>query len=204
MPRPTLPRPRLPRRRRRPAPAKAAAEQAKAEADAAQASAQQATADVTSRKAALDAEAARYKELYDSLSEQERQAAAAAAEAAKRQQRSRCGRRNQRKQHRLRLPRTGPRTAAAAAARRRRRIVVFASPAPARMRLRLPRRPVARPPSAAVAAALSKVGTAYVYGAAGPEHVRLLRADLVGLGAGRRDHPADLRRSGRPAVCAAE
>ena len=59
----------------------AAAEKAKADADAAQASAQQATADVTTRKADLDAEAARYKALYDSLSEQERQAAAA-AEAA--------------------------------------------------------------------------------------------------------------------------
>src|SRR6476469_4028796 len=60
----------------------AAAEKAKADADAAAASAQQATADVSSRKADLDAEAARYKSLYDSLSEQERQAAAAAAEAA--------------------------------------------------------------------------------------------------------------------------
>ena len=44
--------------------------------------AQQATADVTARKAALDAEAAQYRQLADSLSEQERAAAIAAAEQA--------------------------------------------------------------------------------------------------------------------------
>ncbi|HEY7816383.1 MAG TPA: hypothetical protein VIC62_24265, partial [Nakamurella sp.] len=62
--------------------AAAAAATAKAEADAAAATAVQATADVTARKTELDAEAARYKALYDSLSDQERQAAAAAEEQA--------------------------------------------------------------------------------------------------------------------------
>src|SRR6478609_606514 len=54
------------------------AAQAKAQADAAAAAAQQATADVTSRKSDLDAEAARYKALAASLSQQERDAAEAA------------------------------------------------------------------------------------------------------------------------------
>ncbi len=72
----------------------AAAEKAKKDADAARTAAAKATTDATARKSTLDAEAARYKQLYESLSEQERQAAeeaqrraneeaaAAAAEAA--------------------------------------------------------------------------------------------------------------------------
>ena len=53
----------------------AAAEQAKTDADAARTAAAKAADDATARKSTLDAEAARYKELYESLSEQERQAA---------------------------------------------------------------------------------------------------------------------------------
>jgi len=149
----------------------AAAEQAKASADAAQASAQQAAADVTSRKASLDAEAARYKELYESLSEQERQAAAAAAAAA---------------------AEAANEAAAAAAAAAEPAEPAEAAPAPVAAN-RSSRTPVAADSSpsssssaptqdapaaapagssaasAAVAAAMSKVGNRYVYGAAGPD-----------------------------------
>ncbi len=117
-----------------------AATQAKADADAAQAAAQQAIGDLTSRKTELDAEAARYKALYDSLSAQERQVADTAQEQAN--------------------------TAANAAA----------DPAESQAASRSDRgetAPVAAPAgsgvaAAAVAAALSKVGSPYVYGAAGP------------------------------------
>jgi len=145
---------------------KTAAEQAKAEADAAQASAQQATADVTSRKASLDAEAARYKQLYESLSEQERQAAAAAEEAANEAAAAAAAAED-------------PAEAAPApvAANRSRTAVAAASPASASSSSAAPAEdpaPAAAPAgssaaSAAVAAALSKVGNRYVYGAAGPD-----------------------------------
>ncbi|MET0966799.1 MAG: C40 family peptidase [Nakamurella sp.] len=149
----------------------AAAEQAKTSADAAQASAQQAAADVTSRKASLDAEAARYKELYESLSEQERQAAAAAAAAA---------------------AEAANEAAAAAAAAAEPEEPAEAAPAPVAAN-RSSRTPLAADSSpsssssaptedapeaapagssaasAAVAAAMSKVGNRYVYGAAGPD-----------------------------------
>ena len=129
--------------------AAAAAAQAKAEADATQAGAAQATADVTARKADLDAEAARYKAIYDSLSEQERQAAAAAEEQANSAANAATGAPAQQAASR---DRTNPETSAAAAGEQ------SAPSAPAG----------SGAAAAAVAAALSKVGSAYVYGAAGP------------------------------------
>lgn len=129
--------------------AAAAAAQAKADADAAAASAQQATADVTSRKADLDAEAARYKALYDSLSAQEREAAQAAEERANAAANAAAAP----AEAASRSDRTPlPETSAAAS-----------EPAPE------PAAPAGSgAASAAVAAALSKVGSPYVYGAAGP------------------------------------
>jgi len=141
----------------------AAAEQAKTDADAAQASAQQATADVTSRKASLDAEAARYKQLYDSLSEQERQAAAAAAQAANEAAAAAAAAED-------------PAEAAPApVAANRSRTAVAADPSPSSSSpAPTEEAPAAAPAgssaaSAAVAAALSKVGNRYVFGAAGPD-----------------------------------
>jgi len=139
--------------------AAAAAAQAKAEADAAQASAQQATADVTTRKTELDAEAARYQAIYDSLSEQERQAAAAAEEQAN----------------------TAANTAAAAAdpvdaapqaasrSENRTDTTTTTSSAGQSSSEPAPSAPAGSSAAAvAVAAALSKEGAPYVYGAAGP------------------------------------
>jgi cell wall-associated NlpC family hydrolase len=121
--------------------ASAAAVQAKADADAAAASAQQATADVTARKADLDTEAARYKALYDSLSQQEREAADAAQEQANTV--------------------ANAAAPAEAASRSDARTDLAAESAPSA--------PAASGAAAvAVAAALSKVGSPYVYGAAGP------------------------------------
>jgi cell wall-associated NlpC family hydrolase len=121
--------------------ASAAAVQAKADADAAAASAQQATADVTARKADLDTEAARYKALYDSLSQQEREAADAAQEQANTV--------------------ANAAAPAEAASRSDARTDLAAESAPS-----APAASVAA--AVAVAAALSKVGSPYVYGAAGP------------------------------------
>ncbi|HEY5880637.1 MAG TPA: hypothetical protein VIU11_17125, partial [Nakamurella sp.] len=128
----------------------AAAAQAKADADAAQAGAQQATADLTSRKADLDAEAARYKAIYDSLSEQERQAAAVAEEQANAAANAATAATGE--QAASRADRNDPEPSAAEASE---------EPAPS-----APAGSGAG--AAAVAAALSKVGSAYVYGAAGP------------------------------------
>ena len=127
--------------------AAAAAAQAKADADAAAASAQKATADVTSRKSDLDAEAARYKALYDSLSQQERDAAEAAQVQAN----------------------TTANAAAApaeAASRSETRTDIAAGSSSAEPAPSAPAGSGAA--AAAVAAALSKVGSPYVYGAAGP------------------------------------
>ena len=142
--------------------AQATAEKAKSDADAAQVAAVQATADVTARKGALDAEAAHYRQLADSLSEQERQAAIAAAEQAN----------------------AAANLAAApapAAANRSRTDAVqqeAAAPAAAASDSASAAAPAAEEPApepagnsaaaTAVAAALSKEGAAYVYGAAGP------------------------------------
>lgn len=129
--------------------AAAAAAQAKADADAAAAGAQQATADVTARKSDLDAEAARYKALYDSLSEQERAAADAAQEQANA------------------AANAAAEPAPQAASRSDRTAVAESSAAPSQDSA--PSAPAASGAAAvAVAAALSKVGSAYVYGAAGP------------------------------------
>jgi len=129
--------------------AAAAAAQAKADADAAAASAQQATADVTSRKSDLDAEAARYKALADSLSQQERDAADAAQAQAN----------------------TTANAAAAAApaeaaSRSETRTDIAAESSSAEPEPSAPAGSGSA--AAAVAAALSKVGSPYVYGAAGP------------------------------------
>jgi cell wall-associated NlpC family hydrolase len=144
----------------------AAAEKAKADADAAQVSAQQATADVTTRKADLDAEAARYKALYESLSAQERQAAEAAADAANAAANAAAA--------------AAPADAAPAAANRsevRAPIADDPAPAPAAEPSAAQAAPSEEPASApagnsaaarAVAAALSKEGARYVFGAAGP------------------------------------
>ena len=142
--------------------AQATAEKAKSDADAAQVAAQQASADVTARKGALDVEAAHYRQLADSLSEQERQAAIAAAEQAN----------------------AAANLAAApapAAANRSRTDAVqqeAAAPAAAASDSASAAAPAAEEPApepagnsaaaTAVAAALSKEGAAYVYGAAGP------------------------------------
>jgi len=145
--------------------AQATAEKAKSDADAAQVAAQQATADVTARKGALDAEAAHYRQLADSLSDQERQAAVAAAEQAN-------------------AAANATAAAAPAAANRSRTDAVqpaAEAPAPAAAASNdssSAAEPAAEDPAptpsgnsaaaTAVAAALSKEGAAYVYGAAGP------------------------------------
>ena len=144
----------------------ATAEKAKSDADAAQAGAQQATADLTTRKSDLDAEAARYKALYESLSAQERQAAEAAAEAANAAANAAAAA-------------ADPVAAAPAAANRSEvRTPIAADPAPAAAEPSSAQAaPSEEPASApagnsaaarAVAAALSKEGARYVYGAAGP------------------------------------
>lgn len=120
--------------------AAATAAQAKADADAAAAAAQQATADVTSRQSDLEAEAARYKALADSLSQQEREAAEAEQEQAN----------------------AAANAATEAASRSESRADLDESDS-------APSAPAASGAAgAAVAAALSKVGSPYVYGAAGP------------------------------------
>ena len=144
-----------------------AAEKAKTDADAAQATAQQATADVTARKDSLDAEAARYKQLYDSLSEQERQAAAAAAQAA-----------NEAAAAAVAAADPAEAAPAPVAADRSNRTAIAAdsSSSSASSSAAAPEEeaPAAAPAGSsaaatAVAAALSKVGGRYVYGAAGPD-----------------------------------
>jgi len=127
----------------------AAAEKAKSDADAAQVSAQQATADVTSRKATLDAEAARYKALYDSLSEQERQSAAAAEQAANEAAAAQAAAAN---------PADAAPAPVAADRANRTPLADTAASAPAG----------SSAAATAVAAALSKEGAAYAFGAAGP------------------------------------
>jgi len=136
--------------------AQATAEKAKSDADAAQVAAQQASADVTARKGALDAEAAHYRQLADSLSEQERQAATAAAEQANAAANAAAA------------------PAPAAADRSRTDAAVQAAAAPAAAASDSAPVAAAAAPAGnsaaaiAVAAALSKEGAAYVYGAAGP------------------------------------
>ncbi len=160
----------------------ATAEKAKTDADASRAAAAKATTDATAQKATLDAEAARYKELYESLSEQERQAAeeaerraneeaaaaaAAAAEAAAAEQAAaEAPVAADRADRADRAPvEEAPAAAPAAAAPAEAPAAEPSSEAPA---------PAPAAPSgnsaasAAVAAALSKEGSAYVYGAAGP------------------------------------
>ena len=134
--------------------AQAAAEQAKTAADAAQTGAQQATADLTARKATLDAEAARYRALYDSLSEQERQAAEAAAERANAAANAAAE------------AAAAPAQAAAARADDRTPLTEEAAEETTEAPASAPAGSSAA--ARAVAAALSKEGSAYVWGAAGP------------------------------------
>jgi cell wall-associated NlpC family hydrolase len=141
--------------------AKAAAEKAKADAEAAQASAQQATADVTTRKTDLDAEAARYKTLYDTLSDQERDAAAAAAQRA-----------NEAAAAAVAEAEPAEAAPAPAAANRAERTSEAEAPAE-EAAAEQEEAPAAAPAGSsaaaqAVAAALSKQGSSYVYGSAGP------------------------------------
>lgn len=153
----------------------AAAEKAKTDADAARTAAAKATTDATARKSTLDAEAARYKALYESLSEQERraaeeaerraneEAAAAAAQAAAAQAAAEApapvaADRADRAPLEQAPAAAAPVEAAPAAA------PSSEAPAPA------PAAPAGNSAaSVAVAAALSKEGSAYVYGAAGPD-----------------------------------
>ena len=122
----------------------------------------QATAGVTARKGALDVEAAHYRQLADSLSEQERQAAIAAAEQANAAANQAAApapaaanrSRTDAVQQEAAAPAAAASDSASAAA------PAAADPAPA---------PAGNSAAAtAVAAALSKEGAAYVYGAAGP------------------------------------
>ncbi len=180
-----------------------AAEQAKADADAASVAAEAATTDVTARKATLDTEAARYRALYDSLSEQERQAAAeaerraneqAAAEAAAAQAAEEQAAQEAAAQQAAAEAAPAPEPALVAADRSDRTpLVEQPQEAPADAPAEAPaaeapaapasseessQAPVEQAPaapagssaaSAAVAAALSKEGAPYVYGAAGPD-----------------------------------
>ncbi len=145
--------------------AQAVAEKAKSDADAAQVAAQQATADVTARKDALDAEAAHYKQLADSLSAQEQQAAVTAAEQAREAAAAAATSQD-----------AAPAPAAANRSRTQDAVQqAVVAPAPVSSEAAPAAEPAPAPaPSGnsaaaiAVAAALSKKGDAYVYGAAGP------------------------------------
>jgi cell wall-associated NlpC family hydrolase len=145
--------------------AQATAEKAKSDADAAQVAAQQATAEVTARKGALDAEAAHYRQLAESLSEQERQAATAAAEQANAAA-NQAAAPAPAAANRSRTDAVQQEAAAPAAAP-----AVTSDPASAAEPAAADPAPAPAGNSAAataVAAALSKEGAAYVYGAAGP------------------------------------
>lgn len=142
-----------------------AAADAKTNADAAQKTAQQAATDLTQRRAGLQAEVRRYAELRDQLTEQEREAAfRAAAEERERAaqlaaERARADRANREPIATAAAPTPaadGQTPAPSAAA---------AEPAPE------PAPVEDAPPAAqaAVQAALSKVGSRYVWGASGPD-----------------------------------
>ena len=163
--------------------ARATAAKAKTDADTAQAAAQQATTDVTARKATLDAEAARYRALYDSLSEQERQAAAEAERRANEQAAAQAAA-AQAAQDQAAQDAAAQQAAAPVAADRANRTPIADQPAPAAQpaapapsqdssQAPAPQAPAAPAGSSAaataVAAALSKEGAPYVYGAAGPD-----------------------------------
>ncbi len=181
---------------------RAAAEKAKTDADAAQAAAAKATEDVTARKATLVAEAARYRALYESLSEQERQAAAeaerraneqaaaeaaAAAQAAQEQAAQEAAAQQQAAapEPALVAADRADRTPLAPEAQQQAPAPAPEAPAPEAPAPEAPapapessQAPVEQAPAApagssaaatAVAAALSKEGSPYVYGAAGPD-----------------------------------
>lgn len=156
--------------------AQSAAEQAKTDADAKVAAAAQATQDVAARKADLDAEAQKYRELYNNLSAQERAAAEAAAQAANEAA-------NAAAQAAAAAAAPAPASSQAqapAAANRSRTLATdtgnggssssssSSNSAPASSSQSAPVPSGSSKGAAAVAAALSKVGSPYVYGAAGP------------------------------------
>ena len=138
-----------------------AAGDAKTAADTAQQSAQRAASDLAQRRAALQAEAARYAELRDQLTEQEREAAFRAA-AEERERAAQLAAQRARADRANREPlTTTPATAAGTAT---------TTPDPAADPS--PAAPVENAPpaaQAAVQAALSKVGSRYVWGATGPD-----------------------------------
>lgn len=147
-----------------------AAADAKTTADVAQKSAQRAASDLTQRRAALQAEASRYAELRDQLTEEEREAAfrAAALEreraaqlAAEQERAAQLAAERARADRANRQPLTTAPTPPAAG---RATTAPVTDPAPAAPAENAP--PAAQ---AAVQAALSKVGSRYVWGAAGPD-----------------------------------
>ncbi len=173
---------------------RAAAERAKTDAETTKVAAEKATTDVTARKATLDAEAARYRAMYESLSEQERQAAAEAERRANEQAATQAAAAQaaaeQAAAQQTEQAAPAPEPALVAADRSDRTPLEQApqpaapaaeAEAPAQAPAPAPestQAPVAAAPAApagnsaaatAVAAALSKEGSAYVYGAAGPD-----------------------------------
>ncbi len=167
---------------------RAAAEKAKTDADAAQATAAKATEDVTARKATLDTEAARYRALYDSLSEQERQAAAeaerraneqAAAEAAAAAAQEQAAQEAAAQEAAAQAPEpaliAADRSDRTPLAPQEQPAPAAEAPAPSQESSQAPVEQAPAAPAGssaaatAVAAALSKEGSAYVYGAAGPD-----------------------------------
>ena len=157
--------------------AQAAAEAAKVQADAVKTAADQAATDVAARKSDLDAEVARYKQLYDTLSEQERQAAIEARERELEAQAAAAAAESEEA-----AAAAPPPVSDAPAAANRSRDTAAADPEPSSQQSEQPTEAAAAAEqeqtasapagsgkaAAAVAAALSKEGSPYVYGAAGP------------------------------------
>ncbi|HET8590622.1 MAG TPA: C40 family peptidase [Nakamurella sp.] len=152
---------------------------AKAKADAAVTNAQRATKTVTERKATLDAQVTKYHKLFDSLTVQEREAAMAAQQAAWEEQ----AQREQEAQASLLAARQQQEQERAAAQQQREQEqaqpLAAADPAPATTSSAAPpasssaAAKVAAPTTRskaqlAVAAALTRLGYPYIYGAAGP------------------------------------
>jgi len=156
--------------------ARARAEKAKTDADAAKATADHATADVTARKGALDAEVAHDKQLVSTLSARERQAAVDAAQQAREAEAAAAAQAAAAAgdtQNVAPVPASLD-TAPAANRSRTDAIAPDAAAAPAPDPSTQAAAPAAAPAASsaaqtAVAAALSKEGAPYVYGAAGPD-----------------------------------
>ena len=136
---------------------------AKAAADTAQKSAQSAANTLAQRRAALQAEAIRYAELRDQLTEQEREAAFRAA-AEERERAAQLAAERARADRANRAPLTTAPAATASAGTATTTPTAAADPTAAAPAENAP--PAAQ---AAVQAALSKVGSRYVWGASGPD-----------------------------------